>query len=228
MLYEHAYVWDKGSGSAGGPGGILLESVMTMKGPVLLAAIISSEKQGQRLLSWFYGEALPILLEEEFHHRLKSTFLRKMGEEKEHTEMILLYGKRYFSASVNHEKRKSSAEINLERRENTLDGDFGRVYLLRSGKEGTKGNRLGLNCSLRFGKLKKKDSVLLCTGSFIEKMGEEPVYRKMGQIGFGRKNSCQTNLAEAAESKMQEIKRRLRSRGEKNRIAAIFIWIKKK
>ena len=77
----------------------------------------------------------------------------------------------------------------------------------------------------KFGKIKAGDSALLYSDSMLTRMDPETILRKLNSV---RQTDSDLDLEEKLQKSMDEIMRRIRSRGEKEEIAAIFIRMDKK
>ncbi len=99
MISHYAYLWDKGEVSPQNRFVLVVESVMTTNGQVLLALLAESEQFARMADSWLYEEGLSILRERGMCRQIRSTFLRNVSEEDPGGTVLLLYGKQFFSYS---------------------------------------------------------------------------------------------------------------------------------
>ena len=77
----------------------------------------------------------------------------------------------------------------------------------------------------KFGKIKAGDSALLYSDSMLTRMDIEIIMQKLSSV---KQTDSGLDLEERLQKSMDEIMRRIRSRGEKEEIAAIFIRMDKK
>ena len=201
MTYYYAYLWDRGPVSRHNRFVLAVENVMTTSGQALLAVLTESEEFAETAVSWYYGEGLFILREWGMCRQIRSTFLRNISGKAPCGSMILLYKKQYFSYS--------NGQLSLS--------------VFQNGESPNFTNHTGENC--KFGKIKAGDSALLCSNSLFANMAPEVILRKLN-------GAHQSGQALEPEEKLQisfdEIKRRIRSRGGKEEIAAIFIQTDKR
>lgn len=204
MHYHYAYLWDKGTSAPFNRYVVAIESVMTTNGQVFLAVLTESEEFAKCVISWFYEDALLILGEHGMDRQIKSTFLRNINghwikeEFQPEGTVLLMYGKKSFIFAK------------------------GKMKMLSADRK--KQNCIFEN-TICFEKIKAGDAFLLYNDSFFEKMDQGTVLRKLGCV---KESYCELDLAEEIQRNLQEIKRRIRSRGEKDSIAAIYILAERK
>ncbi len=215
MIYHYAYLWDKGTVSPQNRFVLVVESVMTTNGQVLLALLTESEQFARMAVSWLYEEGLPILRERGMCRQIRSTFLRNISEEDPGGTVLLLYGKQFFSYS--------NGQLSLSIYQNGESPIF--TNHIKENK--FEGIRFEINNSkyCKFGKIKAGDSALLYSDSMLTRMVPEIILRKLNSV---KQTDSDLDLEERLQKSMDEIMRRIRSRGEKEEIAAIFIRMDKK
>ena len=215
MIYHYAYLWDKGDLSPNNRFIIAVESVMTTNGQVLLALLTESEQFARMAVSWLYEEGLPILRERGMCRQIRSTFLRNISEEDPGGTVLLLYGKQFFSYS--------NGQLSLSIYQNGESPIF--TNHIKENK--FEGIRFEINNSkyCKFGKIKAGDSALLYSDSMLTRMVPEIILRKLNSV---KQTDSDLDLEERLQKGMDEIMRRIRSRGEKEDIAAIFVRMDKK
>ena len=215
MIYHYAYLWDKGEVSPQNRFVLVVESVMTTNGQVLLALLTESEQFARMAVSWLYEEGLPILRERGMCRQIRSTFLRNISEEDPGGTVLLLYGKQFFSYS--------NGQLSLSIYQNGESPIF--TNHIKENK--FEGIRFEINNSkyCKFGKIKAGDSALLYSDSMLTRMDSEVILRKLNSV---KQTDSDLDLEERLQKSMDEIMRRIRSRGEKEEIAAIFIRMDKK
>ena len=215
MIYHYAYLWDKGTVSPQNRFVLVVESVMTTNGQVLLALLTESEQFARMAVSWLYEEGLPILRECGMCRQIRSTFLRNVNGEDPGGTVLLLYGKQFFSYS--------DGQLSLSIYQNGESPIF--TNHIKENK--FEGIRFEINNSkyCKFGKIKAGDSALLYSDSMLTRMVPEIILRKLNSV---KQTDSDLDLEERLQKSMDEIMRRIRSRGEKEEIAAIFIRMDKK
>ena len=186
MVYHYAYLWDKGNVSPQNRFVLVVESVMTTNGQVLLALLTESEQFARMAIAWLYEEGLPILRERGMCRQIRSTFLRNVSEEEPGGTVLLLYGKQFFSYS--------NGQLSLSIYQN---GESPKVtnHIEENKFEEI---RFEINNSeyCKFGKIKAGDSALLYSDSMLTRMDIENYYAKIEfseadrfGFGFGRKTA---------------------------------------
>ena len=205
MVYHYAYLWDKGTVSPQNRFVLAVESVMTTNGQVLLALLTESEQFARMAVSWLYEEGLPVLRERGMCRQIRSTFLRNVSEEYPGGTALLLYRKQFFSYS--------NGQLSLS------------IY--QNGESPKVTNHIEENKfeEIRFGKIKAGASALLYSDSLLTRMDPEVILRKLNSV---KQTDSDLDLEERLQKSMDEVMRRIRSRGEKEEIAAIFIRMDKK
>ena len=206
MIYHYAYLWDKGTVSPQNRFVLAVESVMTINGQVLLALLTESEQFARMAVSWLYEEGLPILRECGMCRQIRSTFLRNVNGEDPGGTVLLLYGKQFFSYS--------DGQLSLSIYQNGESPIFTNHIEEKDKFEG-----------IRFGKIKAGASALLYSDSLLTRMDPEVILRKLISV---KQTDSGLDLEERLQKSMDEIMRRIRSRGEKEDIAAIFVRMDKK
>ena len=206
MIYHYTYLWDKGEVSPQNRFVLVVESVMTTNGQVLLALLTESEQFARMAVSWLYEEGLPILRERGMCRQIRSTFLRNISEEDPGGTVLLLYGKQFFSYS--------NGQLSLSIYQNGESPIFTNHIEEKDKFEG-----------IRFGKIKAGASALLYSDSLLTRMDPEVILRKLISV---KQTDSGLDLEESLQKSMDEVMRRIRSRGEKEEIAAIFIRMDKK
>lgn len=219
MIYHYAYLWDKGEVSPQNRFVLAVESVMTTmttNGQVLLALLTESEQFARMAVAWLYEEGLPILRERGMCRQIRSTFLRNISEEDPGGTVLLLYGKQFFSYS--------SGQLSLSIYQN---GESPKFTNHIEEKDKFEEIRFEINNSeyCKFGKIKAGDSALLYSDSMLTRMDPEVILRKLISV---KQTDSGLDLEESLQKSMDEVMRRIRSRGEKEEIAAIFIRMDKK
>ena len=215
MIYHYAYLWDKGDLSPHNRFVLAVESVMTTNGQVLLALLTESEQFARMAVSWLYEEGLPILRDRGMCRQIRSTFLRNISEEDPGGTVLLLYGKQFFSYS--NGQLSLSIYQNGESPKFTNNIEENKFEEIRFGKTNSE--------YCKFGKIKTGASALLYSDSLLTRMDSETVMRKLNSV---KQADSDFDLEERLQKSMDEIMRRIRSRGEREEIAAIFIRMDKK
>lgn len=215
MIYHYAYLWDKGNLSPHNRFVLVVESVMTTNGQVLLALLTESEQFARMAVSWLYEEGLPILRERGMCRQIRSTFLRDISEEDPGGTVLLLYGKQFFSYS--------NGQLSLSIYQNGESPKFTNYIEENKFEETRFGKTNSEYC--KFGKIKAGDSALLYSDSMLTRMDIEIIMQKLSSV---KQTDSGLDLEERLQKSMDEIMRRIRSRGEKEEIAAIFIRMDKK
>ncbi|MBQ6637116.1 MAG: hypothetical protein IJH82_00525 [Lachnospiraceae bacterium] len=223
MHFETACIWDKCCEEKNS-NVVAVESVMSDDGPVLLAVLAKDGFLARKTVGWFYEEGLRILAENGGKKKLVRSFMRMTGVDF-HTKDFLIY---------------------IQKRNDYLimksDG-FDDIRI--SGKEGRnavkeKGCSMKSNCCpmktnshfekmyekvykktdqnalfIKSGRLKRCDAFLICTNEFKDAITEENL-----KMLLGRQSKENGSII---LKKLDEMKRRAKSRGVGQSICAVYI-----
>ena len=220
MHFETACIWDKCCEEKNS-NVVAVESVMSDDGPVLLAVLSKDGYFARKTVGWFYEEGLRILAESGRKKKLVRSYMRTAGEQFYSKDFLIYIQKRNHYLIM---KSDGFDDIRISGREGIKPGKrkdfpkktnlrFEKTYEKEYIKTDEKTNQK--SCFIKSGRLKRGDAFLICSNEFTNAITIENMKRLLS----GNRNETGTER----RKKLEEMKRRAKSRGVSQSICAVYI-----